>query len=489
MKSHLRLILPLLTIGIAVAGCSSKNTLQIPDVLNPLAKDKKPEPSIPIREIVCVWKHAEGLNKHGSPSRGVAGQIMFFTLGSDTPVKIDDDSDVVIYMFDDQGAPEDQSKPLSTIRFVNNSWNKHHGIGRLGPTYQVFVPYERKAVHQVKVTLSVRVIPKDRRPVSSMMDTVTLYGPIRNSAKFARRIEPSVNPHKTNVSSFGAGSKEDKYAALSNKILANQGGSKPRNRRNTRADQIADSLLRNAGISPGRFPSATGIRHASGRQEPAGGEPRSTGGPTRNAENFDRGTREQGFPQSGGHESKPLPGIGFQLRPAPNAPKSFERQATHRERREPASVPSRHPLGNVREPASVPSRHPLGNVRQPAVAPAETQPQPRHPLDDNRGPFRVSRKEFTEAPPLRHPLNRQPSPSRRFFPKDNAWNSTEKAAAPTAGPHSFDDRRADIQRNFGPAGNQYQHPLGKQADRPTGSRQQPPRHPLAGGFDSRRSFR
>lgn len=151
------------------SGCAGSNLLNWKREKVPTADEKNPAV-----DILCLWQPAEGSGVDGLPTRGVAGQILFFTGRDASPVVVN--GDVRIYMFDDQGSPEEQAKPIRQFDFVGKAWNKHARSTTFGPAYQVFLPYARDGLHKVHCSLRVRLEPKDGRPVYSKMEGVTLPG-------------------------------------------------------------------------------------------------------------------------------------------------------------------------------------------------------------------------------------------------------------------------------------------------------------------------
>lgn len=151
------------------SGCAGSNLLNWKREKVPTADEKNPAV-----DILCLWQPAEGSGIDGLPTRGVAGQILFFTGRDASPVVVN--GDVRIYMFDDQGTPEEQAKPIRQFDFVGKAWNKHARSTTFGPAYQVFLPYVRDGLHEAHCSLRVRLEPKDGRPLYSKMIDVTLPG-------------------------------------------------------------------------------------------------------------------------------------------------------------------------------------------------------------------------------------------------------------------------------------------------------------------------
>jgi hypothetical protein len=138
------------------------------------------------------------------PTRGFAGQIMFFTNGDPSPVKVN--GDVRIFCFDDFGTTEEQSKPLHQFDYDTNVWNMHLQKSMLGPSYQVFVPYVRKDHHAAKCALSLRLKPAAGPTIYSKLVSIALPGLEReksaqdeNSMTKAGEAHPKPGARKTSA--------------------------------------------------------------------------------------------------------------------------------------------------------------------------------------------------------------------------------------------------------------------------------------------------
>jgi hypothetical protein len=156
---------------VALSGCAVNGLWK-------LKKDefRKADARNPAVQIVCLWQPAEGLGLDNLPTRGFAGQIIFLTQDSPTPVEID--GDVRVYLFDDQGTMEEQAKPLHQFDFVDGTWRGYLKKTAWGPTYQVFIPYVRKGSHEAKCVLRVRLTPKAGPTIVSETASITLQGTV-----------------------------------------------------------------------------------------------------------------------------------------------------------------------------------------------------------------------------------------------------------------------------------------------------------------------
>ena len=149
-------------------GCA---TLQLP-----FGKDRMQKATVrnPVVQIVCIWEPSQGRDPSGMPCRGFAGQILFLAGRNSLPVQVE--GDVRIYLFDDQGTPDEQTKPMHQYDFDSRSWERHLTQGTLGPTYSVFVPYTRRGFHEAKCALRVRLKSGDQVAVFSDMASIPLDG-------------------------------------------------------------------------------------------------------------------------------------------------------------------------------------------------------------------------------------------------------------------------------------------------------------------------
>jgi hypothetical protein len=128
----------------------------------------------PAVQILCLWQQAEGRDPDGYPCKGFSGQILFLSNKAATPVQID--GEVRIYLFDDQGTEEEQTKPIRQFDFDRGSWAIHLADSSLGPTYSVFVPYVRRGVKEANCALRLRLKPKVGPTIFSDLSNMPLNG-------------------------------------------------------------------------------------------------------------------------------------------------------------------------------------------------------------------------------------------------------------------------------------------------------------------------
>lgn len=145
----------------------------------------------PVSRIICIWEPAEGHGLDGLPTRGVAGQILFFTKQHPQPVMVE--GDVRVYLFNDRGPPEERSKPIHQFEFLGDAWTVHAQHSSLGPAYNVFIPYVRKNNEQVTCGLQIRLTPKAGPTMFSQMVHVTLPGSIDDEQQKQRMGSSATN--------------------------------------------------------------------------------------------------------------------------------------------------------------------------------------------------------------------------------------------------------------------------------------------------------
>lgn len=152
-------------------GCATTN-LSTSSVTAP--KFVRATANNPAVKCLCVWQTAEGFDPEGKPCRGVAGQVFFFNRDGAIPVLVD--GDVRLFVFDDQGSEESQSKPLSQFDIDRETWNTQVTKTQFGPAYRLFVPYVRQGRHQAQMVVRLRMTPDGGPVVFSELATIDLAG-------------------------------------------------------------------------------------------------------------------------------------------------------------------------------------------------------------------------------------------------------------------------------------------------------------------------
>lgn len=168
----------LVTLTLAT-GCAGTSWLKWNGAEMPSASDRNP-----VVQVIGLWQPGEGTGTDEKPTRGFVGQLFFIGGQTKTPVRVK--GDVRIYLFDDVGTPDEQSKPLHQFDFPAEAWDMHLTKTKMGPAYAVFVPYTRKGHHQATCAIRVRLTMPNQSPVFSDMASVALGG----SAKKALPLAP-----------------------------------------------------------------------------------------------------------------------------------------------------------------------------------------------------------------------------------------------------------------------------------------------------------
>jgi len=178
-------------IGCAIgtlSGCAGTNLLSGKFPGSKAEEFAKADARNPAVKVLTIWQAAEGRGLNGLPTRGFAGQILFVTNRSSSPVTVE--GKVRIYLFDDKGKLEEQAKPIHQFDFKPGAWKTHMRLGTLGPSYHVFIPYVRKDRYQANCTLMVQLKPTDGPTIYSDMTTVALPGPTQDKKNKASASRP-----------------------------------------------------------------------------------------------------------------------------------------------------------------------------------------------------------------------------------------------------------------------------------------------------------
>ncbi len=145
----------------------------------------------PATQIVAMWRPSRGTHE-GRPTRGFAGNIMFFTSRDTMPALVN--GTVRVYVFDDQGTIEEQGKPIQQYDFPADAWNSYAELSKIGPSYSVFIPYPRPGKHEANCTVSLRLVPADGGPALFSEEAhITLDGTRNNKTLFSRSSKDTID--------------------------------------------------------------------------------------------------------------------------------------------------------------------------------------------------------------------------------------------------------------------------------------------------------
>lgn len=176
----------------------------------------EPDAMHPVTEILCLWEPSDGTNLEGQPTRGFAGQMFFFTRGRAESAKVN--GTVTLYLFDDHGTPEEQARPAQQMEFTSDQWNYFLTLPKVGPAYQLFLPYSRPGTYEATCAIRVRYTPADGGPpVFSRMATIALPGrrrPAQTAGAVPSETSRLVTPQ--DVARFASSNETARFAATAN---------------------------------------------------------------------------------------------------------------------------------------------------------------------------------------------------------------------------------------------------------------------------------
>lgn len=152
-----------------LSGCTNGGFLNFGKAEFPKASVKNPAV-----KVIGFWQEGNGPGEDNKTCRGFAGQIWFLTPESAIPAMVDGSVD--IYLFDDQGTPEENDKPIRKFHFPTEVWALHRMKTPNGLAYGVFIPYVRPGNHEAQCTLYVRFTPREGEVLTSKPENVALSG-------------------------------------------------------------------------------------------------------------------------------------------------------------------------------------------------------------------------------------------------------------------------------------------------------------------------
>lgn len=161
---------------LTMAGCSTSSFVKTSGAFlkAPMSLVSGKSHSQSVAKVLCLWEAAEGQGLDEKPSRGFAGQVLFFEHGNPSPVKVV--GDVVIYQYKDYDPDAEEHTLLHTFRFDSGAWQAHRAKGTLGDSYNVFLPFAERHKDRVTCALRVELTTESGRKVSSPYTEVTLAG-------------------------------------------------------------------------------------------------------------------------------------------------------------------------------------------------------------------------------------------------------------------------------------------------------------------------
>ena len=189
--NRLQRLLPVILTTVCF-GCAETLLIKSPGILIPerLKSARKER----VMRILCLWEAAEGQGLDQKPTRGFAGQILFFGNSDPSPMCVH--GTIRIYEYDQFDPDDADSEPIHMFIFDDAAWNVHRIESTVGESYNVFLPYVQKHNDLAFCGLRVEFIPDGGRPVSSAMTEITLEPRYRRSRRKSA-VRRSVAPGKT----------------------------------------------------------------------------------------------------------------------------------------------------------------------------------------------------------------------------------------------------------------------------------------------------
>jgi hypothetical protein len=132
------------------------------------------DPETPTR-LVTTWAETT-LNRAGEkPKRGFGGRLAFFKNGSEDPIRVD--GQLVVYAFDDSDADPHRTEPLRRYVFPAEQLSIYESNNALGPSYNIWLPWDDVGGAEAKVSLIARFEPKDGPTIVGEQTRHYLTGP------------------------------------------------------------------------------------------------------------------------------------------------------------------------------------------------------------------------------------------------------------------------------------------------------------------------
>jgi hypothetical protein len=151
------------------SGCAK---LDLTDSLNWLDRNDKPQ--TPDR-MMAIWTDTV-LNQPARPGiRGFGGRMMFHTLQTDDPVKVD--GTLTVYTYDDSHTATSQRTPSRKFVFRRDQLPSHYSKSALGHSYSIWLPWDEVGNEETIISLIARFESPDGKVVMSEMARQLLPGP------------------------------------------------------------------------------------------------------------------------------------------------------------------------------------------------------------------------------------------------------------------------------------------------------------------------
>lgn len=199
-------------------GCSS---LKLPGPSNLLMSSTE---ASAVR-CLCLWQPVETEDLSGRPVRGFGGQVYFFSADSEEPVAVD--GDVRVFVFDDNGSPDEQARPKDIQNYDPLVWKSFLTESQFGSNYSLFIPYDQAGKQEAVCSLRLRLTRPDGSTLFSEMATVKLAGEPRDDKSIRQLVNPrdnSIRPDRSSELRVNAGPSPDTNGRVSTIGSIREGG-------------------------------------------------------------------------------------------------------------------------------------------------------------------------------------------------------------------------------------------------------------------------
>jgi len=128
----------------------------------------------PVQSVVVFWTEALIERRSAPPYRGFGGRVYFYPADMSRPMKVR--GTLVVYAFDDNLPPPENLKPVRKFVFTNEQLEKVYAESKLGPSYNILIPWDEFSPKAQRISLIARFIPENGPSVVSEQARVFLPG-------------------------------------------------------------------------------------------------------------------------------------------------------------------------------------------------------------------------------------------------------------------------------------------------------------------------
>lgn len=161
---------------------------------------KVPGDEQPIASVIAFWTNAVIERAGAPPVRGFGGKVYFFPQGAEQAVKVA--GTMVVYVFDDTNLdPDAAPTPLRKFVFTNEQLAGTLTETKMGPAYNVLLPWDDLDGETEKLSVICRYIPPEGPSVVSEQARVFLPGSLhKDGTQQAQRNRTSQSASSTSSS-------------------------------------------------------------------------------------------------------------------------------------------------------------------------------------------------------------------------------------------------------------------------------------------------